>query len=186
MKLENFLLKESTKINLEHVALFRDEVAEALDEFSATIHKAGFNIEEYSEEPNETEFGVVFTNKIFDVTVYIEIRPGSRGVNSESFDAKIQIHINDNYAVGKGKTLITTIADWSWTMIADEGSLIQKIKLTGPHILELAQTLTDWYFDVTAAYDKVPMFVEKRGAENLVRALAGDFKIPTKTGEVYK
>lgn len=187
MKLENFLKESNTNLDIDQVSKFRDEVAESLDKFSALINKAGFNIVEYITEPDhETEFGVVFSNKILDISVSIDIVAGNRGTNSESFNVYIDMSINDGYAVGGGQTLATTISSYSFSLLNNEESLIQKIDLVGPQLQKLASGITDWYFDVSSEFGHIKLFVEKRGAENLVRALAGDFTISKNSGEIFK
>ena len=184
MKLKNLLTESSTEFDFDYTEKLRDEVTDALNDTFKSLAPHGFKIEEYTEEPDSSTFGVVLTNKMFDLTLEIDISPGSNP-GSERYDFFWQLSISDAYAVGNGQTFVTTIASGNIAR-TDDSEILTKAVIVAQHRLEkMMKPLIDWYFDVTGEYGKVKMFVEKRGAEDTIRALAGDFKISVNQGEVY-
>lgn len=171
---------------MDYLEKFRDEVGDAIREFDAKVAKAGFKLTEFTEDADsEDEFGVAYSNSILEISVYIKIVAGNRGTNSESYILNAQLSILDALTVGEGQTLPSSIVSVYTTNINDEDALIKKLSEASEKILNAVKPIVEWYFDVSGEYGKVKMFVEKRGVNNLVRALAGDFDIDKGTGEVY-
>ena len=186
MKLTTLLNESSSQyFDAEYTDKFRDEVTDELNALLKAQAVHGFKVSEYTDDADSDTFGVTLSNKLFDLMIEIQIRAGRRGVGSEAYDFYFQLAINDDYAVENGRTLPTEITSGSWSDLLDEAALNTHIKRASVNIDKLVKPLIDWYFDINGSYGKVKMFVEKRGAENMVRALAGDFFIPRFTGEVY-
>lgn len=186
MKLTTLLNESSSQyFDAEYTDKFRDEVTDELNALLKAQAVHGFKISEYTDDADSDSFGSVLTNKLFDLLIEIQIRPGNRAVGAEAFDFHFELSINNDYAVNEGNTLPTDIMTGTWSHLENESTLISHIKRVSGAIEKTIVPLVDWYFDVNSAYGKVKMYVETRGAENMVRALAGDFFIPRKTGDVY-
>lgn len=184
MKLQSLLTESSNFFDPAHTDKLRDEVTDELNHMLKSLATHGFKISEYTEDEDSDTFGAVVSNKVLDVLVEIQILPG-KTVGSEAYSLYIQLSINNDYSVHEGNTLPTEILNFTWKNLENENVLSDNIKRAGTTIEKMSSSLLDWYFDVNGEYGKVKMFVEKRGAENLVRALAGDFSLSQNSGEVY-
>ena len=184
MKLKNFLTESSHSFDMDYTEKLRDEVTDALNDTFKALAPHGFSIEEYTEEPDSDSFGVVLTNKVFDITLEVQISPGSTP-NSEKYDFYWQLSIANAYAVGEGQTLVTTLLSGNIARTDSSEVLTKAIIIAKKRLERVMKPLIDWYFDITGEYGKVKMFVEKRGAEDTVRALAGDFVLNSNSGDVY-
>ena len=184
MKLQQ--LTESTSLSSDYLDKFRDEVGDAIRAFDKEMQAEGLKIIEFVNDPDdESEFGVVYSNKIVDVAFEISIVPGTRGVGSEAYNLWVQISLADEYTVGAGHTHPSEIESFTVNKIEDEDALIVRIKLASNTAKKFIKPIVDWYFDVSGEYGRVKMYVETRDMENKLRAVAGDFNLIKLHGEVY-
>ena len=184
MKLDNFLKESAASFDFDYTEKLRDEVTDELNKVFESMAKHGFKLDEYIEDKDSSDFGAVITNKIFDIVLGVQISPGA-SANSEKYDFYWQLAINNAYAVGGGKTYITTLASGGIARTENTDDLVKGIVIARKRLERVMGPLIDWYFDINGEYGKVKMLVDIRSAENKVRAVAGDFAVDSNFGEVF-
>jgi hypothetical protein len=184
MKLDSFLKESAASFDFDYTEKLRDEVTNELNNVFASMAKHGFKLDEYTEDKDSSDFGVVITNKIFDIVLEIQISPGS-SANSEKYDFYWQLAINNAYAVGGGQTYVTSFASGNIARTENTDDLVKGIVIARKRLERVMGPLIDWYFDINGEYGKVKMLVDTRSAENKVRAVAGDFTVNSNSGEVF-
>ena len=188
MKLQQFL-KENT-IGFEYLEKFRDEVSDAIYATEKKLNAKGFksqNLADTSEPDDETHFNVVFSNKILDVSLELELTPGSNG-GDEDISLEIQFSIADGYAVEGGQGRATVINTYRTGKIAphNEHDLIASCESSINEILSFADKFHDWYLDITGEYGKVKLYVDHSNKSNpYIKALAGEMSVSSGKSTVF-
>ena len=188
MKLQQ-LTENKHQIDFEYLEKFREEIGDSIVDFENALDKKGYKIVEFMAEPDdETYLGVVFSNKVLDIMLEVQINAGQNsGDEVLSFD--IQFSIADAFAIGGGDTLPTAIKNYRVQNVQprQEQQFIDGMKKAAEDIIELSDKFHDWYLDVTGEYGKVKMYVDhkSRSDKPSIKALAGEFDIETRAHQVH-
>jgi len=183
------LTENKQQIDFEYLEKFRDEIGEAIVDFENDLDKKGYKIVDFMAEPDdETYLGVVFSNKVLDIMLEVQINAGQNS-GDEVLSFEIQFSISDAFAIGGGNTLPTAIKTYRATKIQphSEQQFIDGLKKASEDIIELSDMFHDWYLDITGEYGKVKMYVDHKSKVDKpsIKAIAGEFDIDSKKHEVY-
>lgn len=186
MKLQNFLKESTNAIDLEYIEKFEKPVQDIIQEFTLAMSKAGLSKLDYLEDASEDTLSVVFVGKFLEAwLVMSRAEKMSESNFAPPYSVEIQVSIPDDMSVDNGR-LVTEISSVTNVRLTDEKALASYLNEQKQSIIKLNEDLTEWYFDMSSHYGKVKMYVETRGPNRQIRALAGEFDVKTHKGEVFK
>lgn len=172
----------SVDIPDEYLDKFNEDVADVIRDFVGALAKAGLKDPEMLEDADSDSLSIVMKGKFLEAWLVIH------ETVSNTYAVEIQLSLPDDISVGHGKTLVTEIS--SFVRHGNGVSSAQDLKAVldqqQEEILKMNESLIEWYFDLSSHYGKVLLYVETRGPQKAIRALAGEFNIKANTGEVFR
>ncbi len=180
MKLNQFL-SEDSQIESEYLNKFGEETAHALKELEQKLNKLGLKIEKYKSGYEDDDFGILFSNKIFDFWITVDIVSSG---NKKHYNLAFRLGSNAAYSINARSVEIA--AEETTVIPFTDYDLAKWIRNTMDFVIAPIDDLVEWYFDVSGEYGKVKLFVDRGVLDSVeVVAMAGKFNIEKKEGKVF-